>query len=116
MSKQFSLVIALLLLIGCSQIVYWQNVSGTHYVKPEELLTPSSAAELIDIVNRARNSGKRVRMTGSGHSYSDVAMTDDILLRPIALNQLLTLDNARLHSPNPDTRWCECRAALPSMI
>ncbi len=114
MSKQFSLVVALLLLISCSQIVYWQNVSGTHYVKPEELLTPGTAAELIDIVNRARNSGKRVRMTGSGHSYSDVAITDDILLRPTALNNLLTLDNARLHSPyaSPDTTLVRVQSGI----
>ena len=39
---------------------------------------------------------KRVRMTGSGHAFSDVAMTDDTLLSPLGLTRALPLDRSEL--------------------
>src|SRR5690606_1584337 len=60
------------------------------------IFRPHSASEIGGIVRLAEEQGRRVRMTGSGHSFSDVALTDDYLLQPDRLNRPLELDRARL--------------------
>lgn len=74
----------------------WTNASGTLSVRPDLLRAPTSAAELVSLVRAARQDGKRVRMTGSGHSYSDVALSPDYLLLPTGLEKVLALDSKRL--------------------
>lgn len=84
-----------LLLQGC----FWENFSKTERVDPQVLYSPRNAQELVYWVKQATDQGKRIRMTGSGHSHSDVAVTDEILLTPYKLNQPLLLDSARLKQP-----------------
>lgn len=92
-------VLALAVLLqGC----FWENFSKTERVEPEVLYSPHNARELVYWVGQATTLGKRIRMTGSGHSHSDVAVTNEILLTPYKLNQPLTLDSARLKQPAPD--------------
>lgn len=83
-------------LTGC----YWENFSKTERVDPLVLTAPDGIEELIDHVRQASDQGLRIRMTGSGHSHSDVAITEDILLRPIQLTAPLSLDRDRLKDPN----------------
>lgn len=78
----------------------WQNFSGTQVVAPEYMAEPKTPAELIEAVKRAGQNGKRIRMVGSGHSHSDVAVTDEVLLTPKGLTRVLTLDRSRLKQPN----------------
>lgn len=74
----------------------WNNAVHSGGVDPMHLLTPKSLAELVTIVKKAESEGKRVRMTGSGHSFSDIAFTDDYLLSPTALGHPLPLDKSEL--------------------
>ncbi len=78
----------------------WHNFSGTQEVAPEYMAAPTSAAELVRAVTLATQHGKRIRMTGSGHSHSDVAVTEDVLLTPTGLTDVLTLDRSRLEDPD----------------
>lgn len=78
---------------------FWENYSGTERVEPEYLTQPESAAELVEFIGLATENNKRVRMTGSGHSHSDVAITQDVLFTPEKLNQPLSVDRARLRDP-----------------
>ncbi len=80
---------------GC----YWENFSKTEKVEPLRLTAPNSIETLIDEVRSATEKGLRIRMTGSGHSHSDVAITEDILLRPIQLIDVLEIDRQRLYDP-----------------
>lgn len=80
---------------GC----YWENFSKTERVEPLRLTAPNSIETLIDEVKSATQNGHRIRMTGSGHSHSDVAITEDILLRPIQLIDVLKIDRQRLYDP-----------------
>src|SRR5262249_15913637 len=75
---------------------FWQNFSGTQKVSPQYMAEPKSAAELVQAGTLATHNGKRIRMTGSGHSHSDVAVTDEVLLTPKQLVHTLTLDHDRL--------------------
>ena len=74
----------------------WQNASATQCITPEVIARPVSAMELVSLVREAERHGKRVRMTGTGHSYSDVALTQDYLLLPTGLEGLLPLSRERL--------------------
>lgn len=78
----------------------WQNFSGTQEVAPEYMAEPTSAAELVKAVSLAKENGKRIRMTGSGHSHSNVAVTEDVLLTPKGLTDVLPLDTRRLKDPD----------------
>lgn len=74
----------------------YENVWQTERVEPKNYYEPSTAAELVSIVQQAQTDNRRVRMTGSGHSPSDVTVTEDILLYPKNLSGLLTLEDNQL--------------------
>lgn len=74
----------------------WHNASSTVHAKPQHLASPKDAAELVSLVQQAERDGKRIRMTGSGHSFSDVAVSDDYLLLPSELDHVLALERSRL--------------------
>ncbi|MDP2227045.1 MAG: FAD-binding protein [Moraxellaceae bacterium] len=86
-------VVALAAVLGGCE---WENWAKTEKVQPEYLAQPDSAKQLVDYIKRAGAERKRVRMTGSGHSASDIAITNDVMLTPEKLNRTLTLDRARL--------------------
>lgn len=48
------------------------------YFDHAHLRIPSSKAEIIEIVKWAAEKGQKVRVVGSGHSWSSVAVGDDI--------------------------------------
>ena len=83
-------------LSGCE----WENWMKTEKVEPEYMAQPDSAKQLREYIGKATSAGKRVRMTGSGHSASDVAITNEVLFTPEKLNKTLTLQRTRLKNPN----------------
>jgi FAD-linked oxidoreductase len=48
--------------------------------------------EVVAAVEQAKNRGLRVRMVGAGHSFTDVALTDGILLDPALLYGTAAID------------------------
>ncbi|TMR99250.1 D-arabinono-1,4-lactone oxidase [Nonomuraea basaltis] len=58
-----------------------KNQSGS----PAEVRAPASVADVVRAVRDAAAAGRRVRMIGTGHSFTGVALTDGIMLRPHAL-------------------------------
>lgn len=77
---------ALTLVSGCQ----WQNRSGTQKAELAALGSPQNASELVQAVQRAEADGKRIKMTGSAVSFSDVAITG---------NQQYLLDSKKLNKP-----------------
>ncbi|MFC4063115.1 D-arabinono-1,4-lactone oxidase [Planomonospora corallina] len=63
----------------------FRNWAGNQSAVPAEIRTPSSVEEVVRAVRDGAASGRRVRMTGTGHSFTGVALTDGLLLRPDAL-------------------------------
>ena len=63
----------------------FRNWAGNQVASPAEVCTPASTDEVAEAVARAAAAGRRVRMAGSGHSFTGVALTDGLLLRPDAL-------------------------------
>jgi FAD-linked oxidoreductase len=72
----------------------WQNWAGNQTAAPRRELTPRSAAEVAAAVTGAARDGLTVRMTGSGHSFTPVAATDGVLLRPDGLRAVRSVDPA----------------------
>ena len=84
-------------LSGCDE---WENWAKTEKVTPQYRTQPASAKELTNYISMASSNGKRVRMTGSGHSASDITITNEVMFNPEKLNQPLTLDRTRLRNPS----------------
>lgn len=69
----------------------WNNALGLSGVDPDHQSVPTSLTELVQVVQRAEREGAGVRMTGSGHSFSDVAFSEDYLLSSESLQRDLPL-------------------------
>ncbi|MCG5213932.1 D-arabinono-1,4-lactone oxidase [Streptosporangium soli] len=63
----------------------FRNWARNQSVTPAEIRVPASPQEVARAVRDAASAGRRVRMVGTGHSFTGVALTDGLLLRPEAL-------------------------------
>ncbi len=57
-----------------------KNWSGFLQWSPVEIFYPSTENEIIDIVKKANEQGKKIRIIGSGHSFTPLSSTDDFLI------------------------------------
>ncbi|GGL26874.1 D-arabinono-1,4-lactone oxidase [Planomonospora parontospora] len=74
----------------------FRNWAGNQSVVPAEVRTPSSVEEVVRAVRDAAAAGRRVRMTGTGHSFTGAALTDGLLLRPDGLTGILQVGDGRV--------------------
>jgi FAD-linked oxidoreductase len=72
----------------------WQNWAGNQAATPQRVITPQSAEEVAEAVTLAAQDGLTVRMTGSGHSFTPVAVTTGVMLRPGGLRAVRSVDEA----------------------
>jgi FAD-linked oxidoreductase len=70
----------------------WRNWAGDEGCTPAALLHPASLEELSAVMQRAAREGRRVRVAGAGHSFSDVACTDGLLLKLDRLAAVIEVD------------------------
>jgi L-gulono-1,4-lactone dehydrogenase len=70
----------------------WESWSGLTTSHPRQVLAPAQRSDVADAVVAARANGLRVKMVGSGHSFTDVAQTDGLLLRPDRLTGITAVD------------------------
>ena len=59
----------------------WRNHLGNQQIDPLRIYAPASIEEVSTIVAAAEKDGVTVRAVGSGHSWSDVALTRGFLLQ-----------------------------------
>ncbi len=72
----------------------WQNWARNVTAAPSRVAAPTSTAEVASEVARAAADGLRVKMTGTGHSFTPAAATDGVLLRPGGLASVRSVDPA----------------------
>lgn len=72
----------------------WRNWAGSVRVSPRQLLKPESVSEIQEIV-RGMPRGERLRMTGSGHSFTPIAVSRDVLMRPSHFGEGVGIDSDR---------------------
>jgi L-gulono-1,4-lactone dehydrogenase len=70
----------------------WQNWCRLAAAHPAQVLSPADPGEVADAVVAARAHGLGVKMVGSGHSFTDIAVTDGLLLRPDRLVGIRSVD------------------------
>jgi L-gulono-1,4-lactone dehydrogenase len=101
----------------------WSNHTGNQRCEPLQILRPESAEDVVEAVALGEREGVPVRAVGSGHSWSDVALTGGLLLRPEGIAGKLDDDPAQRQPPAPGrlvraqggTRIRELNAALWDM-
>jgi L-gulono-1,4-lactone dehydrogenase len=73
----------------------WRNHTGNQSIEPLRIYRPAALDELREIVRTAEADGATVRAVGSGHSWSDVALTTGYLVRTDRLSAPLDVDALR---------------------
>jgi FAD-linked oxidoreductase len=70
----------------------WCNWAGEQRCRPAAIERPRSRTELLTAVGRAAEGGHRIRVAGSGHSFTDIACTEGLMLRLEGLDRVLDAD------------------------
>jgi len=70
----------------------WENWSGLASTLPVDEITPATPEEVVAAVQRAAERKLTVKMPGTGHSFTDIALADGILLRPDELRGITHID------------------------
>ncbi|MFF8651991.1 D-arabinono-1,4-lactone oxidase [Streptomyces griseoluteus] len=74
----------------------WRNWGGNVTARPAWQVTPASVGELAAEVRAAAERGQRVKAVGTGHSFTSVAATDGVLIRPDLLTGIRAIDRAAM--------------------
>lgn len=74
----------------------WTNWAGLATAHPAQVLSPHDANEVVDAVVAARPQNLTVKMPGSGHSFTDIAVTDGLMLQPASLRGIVAVDRDAL--------------------
>ncbi len=74
----------------------WTNWAGLTRAHPTQELSPHDAGEVADAVVAARHQHLAVKMPGTGHSFTDIAATDGLLLRPDGLRGVVAVDRENM--------------------
>ncbi len=70
----------------------WRNWAGDQRCAPAAIEHPGTREELAEIVVRAGERGQPVRAAASGHSFTDIALTDGVMVRCDRLDRILAVD------------------------
>jgi hypothetical protein len=72
----------------------WRNWAGDQSCSPVAVEQPTSLDDLREVVTRAAAGGGRVRASASGHSFTEIALTDGVMVRLDRLDRILDFDAA----------------------
>ncbi len=70
----------------------WRNWTGDQRCQPQEVLNPLSREQLAECVERAASAGRRISVVGSGHSFTETALTEGTLIGIAALSGVIDVD------------------------
>jgi L-gulono-1,4-lactone dehydrogenase len=72
----------------------WRNWAGDQSCRPARIVAPESREELAEVVAAATDAGEKVSVAGSGHSFTEAAMTDGTMIRIEALRGVIDADRS----------------------
>jgi L-gulono-1,4-lactone dehydrogenase len=70
----------------------WRNWGGNVSARPAREVAPASVDELSAAVRQAAEDGLTVKAVGTGHSFTSIAATDGVLIRPQLLTGIREID------------------------
>jgi L-gulono-1,4-lactone dehydrogenase len=74
----------------------WRNWGGNVVARPAREVAPASVDELAAAVRRAAEDGLKVKAVGTGHSFTSIAATDGVLIRPHLLTGIRGVDRENM--------------------
>lgn len=72
----------------------WRNWAGDQICAPARFVAPRDEAELRRVVAQAAADGLTVRAVGSGHSFTDAACTDGVMVSLDEMRRIVDVDRA----------------------
>ncbi len=72
----------------------WRNWSGDQRCRPAEIVVPGSREELVEAIGAAVAAGRKVGVVGSGHSFTETALTAGTMLRLERLGGVIDADRS----------------------
>jgi L-gulono-1,4-lactone dehydrogenase len=70
----------------------WSNWAGNQRYRPQRVVSPTCAEEVAAAVTAAAAAELTVKAAGTGHSFTGVAATDGVLIRPNRLTGVRSVD------------------------
>jgi L-gulono-1,4-lactone dehydrogenase len=70
----------------------WVNWAGDQRCRPAKLVRPRSRDELAEAIAAAATAGEKVKVAGSGHSFTEAAMTEGVMIDLGELSGVLDAD------------------------
>jgi len=70
----------------------WRNWAGNQRSGPAIVERPASESEVIAVVNRAVSNRQRVKVVGSGHSFTGIAVPDEVMIDLSKMNRIIDVD------------------------
>ncbi len=70
----------------------WRNWAGNQVAHPVRIERPRSEEEVVGLVRSAAAEGRKVRVVGAGHSFSAIAVTDEVLVTLDDFASVVSLD------------------------
>ena len=78
-----------------SQTRSWHNWSGSVQCKPQQVAKPASIDALVQIIKACSGDNRHVRVVGSGHSFTPLVQTDDVLMSLEHIQGIEEIDSER---------------------
>src|SRR5690625_1593209 len=60
--------------------IHWKNWSESVHCQPEKFLKPQNLEELINLVKMCNEDNRKIRVVGSGHSFTPLSATTELLV------------------------------------
>lgn len=70
----------------------WRNWGRTQSCRPAKIARPRTEAEIRVVVTDAAQAGRRVKVVGAGHSFTDIACTDGVMVSLDRYDGVLDVD------------------------
>lgn len=71
---------------------HWTNWTGNVQSRPQHIMMPKSVEEIVQLVAACRSAGTRIRVVGSGHSFTRLVQTDECLMSLDHLQGIIRVD------------------------
>jgi FAD-linked oxidoreductase len=75
--------------------LHWKNWARNQQCTPERIERPATEQGLVRIVKQAAAAGQRVKVVGSGHSFTGIALTDGRLVKLDDYGRVLSIDREK---------------------
>jgi len=74
----------------------WRNWTGNVEGTPHYTMYPESIQDVVEVVGLARKKGKKIRVVGSGHSFTPLVQTEEILVSLDELKGIANIDAEKM--------------------